>query len=299
MSVLAAHLICLALVAIDLVARTWRIQWILQGLHFRISFSDMLTANAVGDAGSAITPLRVGGEPTRLAALAYCRVPLTAGLVAILIEIVVMWPVIFAAAGWLALIYAPGWWHAAAPRLAGTVRHAWPWIVALIVLSGVAWWAGRRFFPRVSHAVRRSTRRALVYGRRMPAWPLVASVPLTLAALAARVAILPVLAIALASPPSSALGPLSFASFTLVYGQLLLPTPSGAGVVELGFLGGMVGSLRGHYASILLTWRLYTTIVPVVFGLALGIRQYGRPAVMAMLRGRTALDVASAVPDQE
>lgn len=297
MTRLEAHLVCVALVAVDLLARTWRIQWILRGLRFRVPFGEAFALNVVGDAASAVTPLRLGGEPARLAALAHARVPVVAGVVGVAIEIGAMIPVVFAAAGWLALIYAPSWWRAAEPQLAGTMEHAWRWVAAVVLLSVLTWWAARRFFPRASHTVRRNSRRALVYARRMPAWPLLASIPLTLVSVAARVAILPVLALTLPSPPP--IGPLSFASFTLLFGQLLLPTPSGAGVVELGFLGGAVGDLGGRYASILLLWRFYTVFVLVALGLIVGVRQYGRAAVAAMLRGRAAPAAARAIPERD
>lgn len=297
MTRLEAHLVCVALVVVDLLARTWRIQWIFRGLRFRVPFGEAFALNVVGDAACAVTPLRIGGEPARLAALAHARVPVVAGVVGIAIEIGAMIPVVFAVAGWLALMYAPSWWRAAEPRLAGTMQHAWRWVAVVVLLSVVAWWAGRRLFPRASHTVRRSTRRALAYARRMPAWPLLASIPLTLVSVAARVAILPVLALTLPSPPP--LGPLSFASFTLLFGQLLLPTPSGAGVVELGFLGGAVGDLGGRLASILLLWRFYTVFVLVALGLIVGVRQYGRAAVAAMLRGRSAPAAARAIPERD
>lgn len=284
MRILAVHLACIALVVIDLVARTWRFQWILRGMRFDVPFGAMLTVNVVGDAASAVTPLRIGGEPARLAALAYERVPLTAGIMAVLIEILVMWPPIIAAAGWLALIYAPRWWHVAEPQLAQTVHTAWPWLAGFILLGMASWLAARRVFPSMSQQMRLGTRRALAYARRMPAWPLLAGIPLTLVSLAARVAILPLLALTLPHPPP--LGPLSFASFTLLYGQLLLPTPSGAGVVEIGFLGGAVGAFGGHHAALLLWWRIYTTFVLVGLGVLLGLRKYGRRAIAAMLRGR-------------
>ena len=283
--VIEAHLICIALVLVDIVARTWRIQWILRGMHFDVPFGEALALNVVGDAASAITPLRVGGEPARMAALAHAKVPLTAGFVAITIEIIMMWPIVLAAGGWLTLIYAPSWWRTAGPELAQEIAKAWPWVLAVIVLSVVAWWAARHLFPRASHIVQRSTRRALVYARRMPAWPLVAGFPLTLVSLAARVAILPVLALTLPDPPP--LGPLTFGSFALLYSQFLLPTPSGAGVVDLGFLGGAAGDLREHEAALLLAWRFYTTFVLVALGFIVAIRQYGRPVVAAILRGRT------------
>jgi uncharacterized membrane protein YbhN (UPF0104 family) len=284
MSFLQANLVCIALVAIDLVTRTWRLQWILRGLEFDVPFGEVFTVNVVGDAASAVTPLRVGGEPTRLAALTQAKVSVAAGVVAILIETAVMWPVIIAAAGWLALIYAPAWWRGAAPDLENTLVSAWPWVLAIIAASVAGWWLARRIAPHASLVMRQGTRRAMAYWRRMPAWPLVASIPLTLVSLAARVAILPVLALTLSTPPE--MGPLSFASFLLIYGQLLLPTPSGAGVVELGFLGGAVGDLGVHHRSILLIWRMYTTFVLVALGVLLGIQRYGSVVAAAIVRRR-------------
>ena len=89
----------------------------------------------------------------------------------------------------------------------------------------------------------------------MPRWPLVASIPLSLVNLITRVAILPVLALALDNPP--AMGPMILGSFALLYSQLVLPTPSGAGAVELGFLGGAAGDLGDGQAWLLLAWRLF------------------------------------------
>lgn len=284
MSLLQAHLICVALVVIDLFARAWRFQWILRGMRFQVPFMEVLALNTMGDAASAITPLRLGGEPARLAALTHARVPLSAGIVAAIVEVMVMWPLVIAAAGWLALMYAPSWWRAAEPLLEDRVSGVWVWIVGILALTALAWWAARRFFPRSSFAVQRGTRRAYAYYRRLSAWPLVASVPLTLASLVARVAILPVLSLTLASPPP--IGPLIFASFILTYGQTALPTPSGAGLVEIGFMGGAAGDMGTRYGSILLVWRFYTTILLVALGVLLALRQYGADAAAAILRGR-------------
>ncbi len=55
-------------------------------------------------------------------------------------------------------------------------------------------------------------------------------------------------------------------SFALLYSQLLLPTPSGAGAVELGFLGGAAGDLGDRAGWLLLAWRFYTNGAGVVLG---------------------------------
>jgi uncharacterized membrane protein YbhN (UPF0104 family) len=279
-----AHLVCLGLVAADLLARAWRIQWIVRGLGHRISLWDSFVLNAFGDAACALTPLRIGGEPARLAGMLRSRVPAPAAFVAISLEVLAAWPVIIVAAGWLAWRYAPEWWDEAGPRLSAAAAHAWPWVLVVVALSLLAWRSAKlKVASPAARQLRRPVRRAMVYWRRMPRWPLLASVPLSLINLATRVAILPVLALTLPSPPP--IGPLAVGSFALLYSQLVLPTPSGAGAVELGFLGGAAGDLGADEGWLLLVWRVYTNGIGVVLGVVLAARVYGWPA-LRQLAGR-------------
>lgn len=282
MSLLDATLVCLALVAVDLVARAWRIQWIVQGLGHRIGFWDSFVLNAYGDAACALTPLRIGGEPARLAGMLQSRVPATAAFVAISLEVLAAWPVILVAAAWLVWRYAPAWWATAGPQLEAALADAWPWVVLVAVASAAAWWFARRLASPLARHVRRPVRRALVYWRRMPLWPLVVSLPLSFLNLATRLAILPVLALTLPEPP--ALGPLLVGSFGLLYSQMFLPTPSGAGAVELGFLGGAAGDLGSRAGWLLLAWRFYTNGVGIVLGVGLAAHAYGWPALRRLAR---------------
>lgn len=281
MSPASAHALCLALVVVDLLARAWRIQWIVQGLGHRMTLRDSFIVNAFGDAACALTPLRLGGEPARLAGMLRSRVPATASFVAISLEVLAAWPVIIVAAGWLAWRYAPEWWLEAGPRLGAAAASAWPWVVAVAVVSVVAWRMARRVASPAAHQLRRPIRRVIVYWRRMPAWPLVASIPMSFLNLATRVAILPVLALTLPHPP--AMGPLAVGSFALLYSQLVLPTPSGAGAVELGFLGGAAGDLGGSEGWLLLVWRFYTNGIGVILGVVLASRIYGWPALRRLV----------------
>jgi uncharacterized membrane protein YbhN (UPF0104 family) len=282
MSLLDATLVCLALVAVDLVARAWRIQWIVQGLGYRIGFWDSFVLNAYGDAACALTPLRIGGEPARLAGMLQSRVPATAAFVAISLEVLAAWPVILVAAAWLVWRYAPAWWATAGPQLEAALADAWPWVVLVAVASAAAWWFARGLASPLARHVRRPVRRALVYWRRMPLWPLVVSLPLSFLNLATRLAILPVLALTLPEPP--ALGPLLVGSFGLLYSQMFLPTPSGAGAVELGFLGGAAGDLGSRAGWLLLAWRFYTNGVGIVLGVGLAAHAYGWPALRRLAR---------------
>jgi uncharacterized membrane protein YbhN (UPF0104 family) len=121
----------------------------------------------------------------------------------------------------------------------------------------------------------------IVHWRRMP-WPLLlATAPLTFINLASRVAILPVLASTLPDAPPMAL--LLIGSFALLYSQLILPTPSGAGAVELGFLGGAAGNLGSRETSLLFAWRFYTTFVGVILGVASGLHRFGWQAIRGWL----------------
>jgi uncharacterized membrane protein YbhN (UPF0104 family) len=286
MTHLEAHLICLGLVAADLLARAWRIQWIVRGLGHRMTVKDAFVLNAFGDAACALTPLRIGGEPARLAGMLRSGVPATAAFVGISFEVLAAWPVIIVAAGWLIWRYAPAWWLSAGPALSAEAARAWPWVVLVVVLSVVAWGYARRFSSPVSRQLRRPVRRILVYWRRMPWWPLLASAPLSLVNLVTRVAILPVLALTLTNPP--ALGPMTLGSFALLYSQMVLPTPSGAGPVELGFLGGAAGDLGDGQGWLLLAWRFYTSGLGVLLGVLIAASIYGWPALRRLVRGKAA-----------
>ena len=281
---LEAHVLCGALVALDLAARAWRIQWVVHGLGHRLSFYDAFAVNAIGDAACALTPLRIGGEPARLGVMLRSRVPAVAAFVAISLEVLIAWPVVIVAAGWLIWRYAPEWWATAGPRLGNAVVQSWPVLLAIVLLSIAVYIHTRRVAAPAVHQVRRPIRRVLVYWRRIPTGILLATIPLSFLNLATRVAILPVLALTLPHPPP--LGPTAVGSFALLYSQLVLPTPSGAGAVDLGFVSGAAGELGREEAWMLFLWRFYTNGVGILLGVALAIRLYGWRAVTALARRR-------------
>jgi uncharacterized membrane protein YbhN (UPF0104 family) len=279
---IVAHLICIALVVIDMVARMFRIQWFLKGVGAPITLWQAFTLNAYGDAACAITPARIGGEPARVAGMVQAKVPATAGTVAVLFEVITAWPVVILMAGALAWLYAPEWWANVRPRLQTMVHGAWPVLILVAVMSLAAWWLGRRIAKRGAPQLRNPLRRAMVYWRRMPRWPMLASIPMSFLNVATRTALLPVLALTLPHPPS--IGPMLFGSFALLYSQLVLPTPSGAGAVDVGFLGGMAGDFGGDQQLLLIAWRFYANFAGVAIGAWLAIQSLGWPAFRAMVR---------------
>jgi uncharacterized membrane protein YbhN (UPF0104 family) len=264
----------------DLVARTWRLQWLVLGVGSRISFAESFRINLYAEAGASLTPMRVGGEPARLAGMLGAGVPATASFVAIAYEVITAWPVLIAIAAWIMVKYAPEWWDTAGPHLATNLREGWEWALAVALLSLLAWLGARRIARALPRQVVRPLRRILVYWRRMPRWPLLASLPLSAVNVLTRVALLPVLALTL--PDAPPLPVLIVGSFALIYSQLILPTPSGAGVVDLGFLGGAAGNLAGN-GGLLLAWRIYSNGIGTALGLVLAFRHVGIPAIKATI----------------
>ena len=284
MSPIEAHAICLVLVTLDFLVRGWRIQWLMRGLGSHLPLRDAFVVNALGDAANALTPLRLGGEPARVAGMLRSGIRLTAVLVGVTLEAVISRLVLIAVAAWLIWQYAPVWWVTAGPGLRAAASNAWPWIVLVLIAGVFLWRYTQRAVSPATKRLRRPMRRVLVYLRRMPRWPLVASIPLSVIAIVTRIAILPVLTLTLPSPPP--LGPVIFGSFALLYSQMVLPTPSGAGVVELGFLGGAAGELGEGQGWILLAWRFYTNGLGVLLGVWLALSIYGWPVLRKVLRGK-------------
>ena len=278
----AANLTCLALVIVDLIARTWRIQWYVRGLGHRISFAEAFTVNVFGDAASALTPLRIGGEPARLGGMLRADVPAAASFVVLSIETLAAWPVLGLFAIAIGSLYAPEWWRSAGPSLARASGQAWPWVVAIGLVSVLAWWGARRWTHPGVRALRRPIQRVRVYWRRMPAWPIIASVPLSLVNIAARTALLPVLAFS--QPEPIPIGFLLAGSFALLYSQLVLPTPAGLGAVDLGFLAGAAGELGSERAVLLLVWRFYSVGAGAILGVWLALRIYGWRMLRELVR---------------
>ncbi len=281
---LEAHLICVLLAITDYSARSWRMQWILGGLGYRITFGEAMYQSILGEAASSTTPLRLGGEPARLWAMTRVGIPSTAGIVAMGIEFIVMTPLVAVIAIVLGVVLAPEWWADVGPTLVAFGRGSAHLVMGVIALTLLALLLARRLAPAAAHALSREAAAARMYWRLLPRWVMLASIPITLVNIGARVAILPVLVLTLVDPP--AIETLITGSFALLYSQLLLPTPAGVGAVELGFLGGAAGSLGEDVGRLLVIWRIYTTIIWVVLGIVLVMHRYGLRALMELVRAR-------------
>jgi uncharacterized membrane protein YbhN (UPF0104 family) len=213
------------------------------------------------DAASALTPYRLGGDAARVAGLARYGVPPRRTVAALLGEAVQNWPVIGALG--LALVLMGGGSlgviaGAVAERVAARLGPWMPVVAgAAVLLLGLAVWAGRRLREWMMGPGSDAGVDAAV---RPTAATLFATLPLTVVSIVARVLILPVLAAGHGF--AAAWAPLTLASFALLHSQLLLPTPSGAGAVDLGF----AVTLGGAGGVLLLSWRFYTSVIAVLLG---------------------------------
>ncbi|MDX2194729.1 MAG: lysylphosphatidylglycerol synthase domain-containing protein [Gemmatimonadales bacterium] len=263
-------------------ARAWRMRLLYRALGHPVGWQAALVANTWGEAAAALTPARLGGEPARLAGFLRAGVPATAAFVGLAIEAVAEWPLIALLSMAVLLRHGGDWWAHVRARAAGGLAAFWPWLVAVGAVTLVAWLAVRgRARPGERH-VRRPLRRLRVYLRRLSPATLAATAPLTLVSLAGRLLPLPFLLATL--PHEPAIGPALVGTIVLTYGQLVLPTPAGAGAVDLGFLAGAAGDVGDSGPSLLAWWRAYTIGVGVVAGAAFALAAYG-PGVIRRVAG--------------
>lgn len=260
-----------------MLTRAGRLHFFLRGAGERVPFRQVFVANAFGDAAAAVTPMRLGGEGARLVGLlrSGVRFPPLASVLAV--EVVSYTAVVAGAAALVGWRFGDDWWAEVGPEVARATRRGAEWLVVLGVLVVLALLLAGWLRRRGVGAAGRIPRPSLEALRGTAGWPLALSVPLTLASVAARVAILPVLAYAWGD--ETQLPVLVTASFALTYGQFLLPTPAGAGAVELAFAGGVAGEEGAADPGLMLTWRLYTFVLPVVLGFGLAALAYGPAAL--------------------
>jgi uncharacterized membrane protein YbhN (UPF0104 family) len=274
----AAHILCAGCVGADLWSRSLRMQLMTHAAGSSLSFRHALALTSFGDAAAAVTPLRAGGEFARVvgARAAGVRLPVIAAVLSI--ETLVVYGLAAIVGAWLAAAYGGEWVALVRPqRGAPSVRAISVAAVVTLLLLGLAAAtpAVRMWLARAA----RGARTAFTAARRITWGALWMCLALSVVSLVARIAILPLLALTL--PGSPPVGVLTLISFTLVHGQIAMPTPAGAGPIEMAFLMGGTGITQGA-VRLLGWWRVYATLIPVVVGFLLGAIVYGRSVVRAL-----------------
>ncbi len=279
-----SHLLALALLAIDTLVRAWRIQLAVWASGGTLDFVSAVRLNLYGEAASALTPNRLGGEPARFLGLNEARVRPVKSLVAIGVEVTAEWPVFVLLGVLLVAYYVPDWHIAARHWLR---RHRAEQlvaveVVALLVLLVIYILQRMARAGMIRHRVRRQWRVALAHVRRAPVWALALGMILTAISIAARSLILPALAMDLRPRPPFA--PMFFGALALLHAPLVLPLPSGGGGIEVAFLSGFAGDFGEHQVGMLVLWRFYTTILLAVLGGIALIRSVGYRAATELFK---------------
>ncbi len=280
----AAQLACLGLVGADLATRAFRIRFLVVRLGGRLSLGEAFRLNLLGDAAAELTPFRMAGEPSRVGALMQCGVAAGPALLAVGAELLLSYATVamlLVGASWTTM---PAWWAAMGSSVRAVAHRVPAWGLASMPL--VVWLSfrlvPRRRMPTVPRGagIRSSLRAVAGMGSR----PLAALFGLCAISIAARVGILWMLVSTVPGAPAA--GTVLVGSFVLLFGQAFAPTPSGVGVVEMGMLSGAAGALGSHAIPILVYWRTYTAVIPILLAVVFAVPRFGVKPVVAMLRPR-------------
>lgn len=265
------HIAAIGLVLLHLVLRALRL-WLLLPDGRRPRFWLLVVANSYGDLGASVTPARLGGDPARVVALRRTGVEMASGIVAIGAERILEWIALTALSA-VFIITMGGdivqggrdvW-----SRVATTRALPWLGLFGILIVAGFAGmhWYRKRHPAKLNDSIARAWSSARALSPRLVAAAMLA----TIGIVATRVAILPILLAAFIHDFSVA--SILLGSFVLTYGQLLLPTPSGVGPVELAFVAGFGQSLSAPDLTILLvTWRFYTVAMGALLGVFFFLR---------------------------
>lgn len=284
-----AHAACTLIAIADIATRSLRLSLLGRSVGQRLSTRDAFLSIIWADAASGVTPMRVGGEAAKLGGLIRARMPLGPALIVLALEMVVTYPWVLLLGGGLLWRFAPDWWAQTGPSLVPVLRTSGPWIAVVAVLTAASLWLWWRYTHRPKPAgdvVRPhegSVRPSLRAAWRNIHWgPVLLAAPLSLVNIIGRTAMLPLLVMTL--PDHAPQGVLWVGSFALLYSQLVLPTPAGAGPVELGFLGGAAGDLGPEAALLLVAWRFYTVGLGVILGAWAAVRVLGWQSISGWVR---------------
>lgn len=281
---MALHTLSAALVVTDVVARSWRIGVMLRVLGTPIRALDSFVLTTFGDAAAAITPWRIAGEPARIFGATWAGAPASTVIVALGVESIINYAILALIGIALAAAFGSEWTALVRATASVASRPEALVVLAAVLVLGVV--VFRRLPPHIAARAREFLARSVRQLRNLRPRDLTLVSVLSAVSLVARIGILPLVVAAFGQ--HAPFGAISLASFALLNGQILVPTPSGAGAVELAAAGGAIG-IHERTGAVLAAWRVYVTIVPIVGGLAIGAARYGVHTVMRILKRREAV----------
>jgi uncharacterized membrane protein YbhN (UPF0104 family) len=271
---LAAHLLALAAMTIEMGARAARIRLLAGALEVPLRFRTALRAQFAADAAGAVTPSKVGADPAKIWIMGADGASLGGRGAVILGEMAWEAVVLLFVALGLAL-FAPI--HRAVP-LAILSYAGMVFVLASLAIWAArsagsdppGWWTTLRLTPARWRSLQEQGRAFIGHAvdlRKVPWTMNLGILASTVAHMAARVLVLGALVQGWTGIPEGGLTALVLWPFALLYLGTLLPPPGGGGVLEVSFasaLGGVLGP--SVLPAALLWWRVYTYYLPAAVG---------------------------------
>jgi uncharacterized protein (TIRG00374 family) len=272
-----AHLAALGIVILEIATRSVKIHWSAAALRIPLRFGTSLRVCLGGDFAASITPARSGAEPARFLVLAEDGVAPAPSLLILFAELLLeTWSLVFLCVAFLIVFRNEG-------RILGLMTGMIGGYAALVLSAGAIAYALAQTHakgppPRWAlavglHAGRwRAIQRALrslrvnIRGLRNAAiGPMIAAFFASLVHVSLRLAVLPVIALAL--DPALPLASLVLWPLVFLYGGAVAPAPGGGGAVEFGFQFAYQGIMTpAVLGGALLWWRFYTFYLYILFG---------------------------------
>jgi uncharacterized protein (TIRG00374 family) len=303
-----AHLAALAAVILEIGTRAVKIHWSAASLRIPLKFGTSLRVCLGGDFAASITPARSGAEPARFLVLAEDGVAPAPALLILFAELLLeTWSLVVLCVAFLFFFREEGGVLGVMSVMVGS--YAVLVLAAGVLAYKLAETQSRgpppRWAPKLGlHAGRwRSIQRAmralrvnLTALRHARIGPMIAAFVASLVHVGLRLAVLPIIALAL--DPTLPLSSLVLWPLVFLYGGAIAPAPGGGGAVEFGF-----GVAFAHMMSpavrggSLLWWRFYTFYLYVLLG-GLSVGGTVLKALRPQERGRLHSKAASRVtPD--
>jgi len=270
----AAHLLALAAMAIEMGGRAARVKLLAKALDLPLRFWTALRCQFAADAAGAVTPSKVGADPAKIWIMGVDGASLGGRGAVILGEMAWEATVLLFVALGLTLF---------APISRAVPLAILSYSAMVFALAGVAiwaarsagsdppgWWTSLRLTPARWRSLQGQGRAFIEHAAdlRRVSWPTNLGVLVaTLAHMAARVLVLAALVQGWTGIPDGGLTPLILWPLALLYLGTLLPPPGGGGVLEVSFasaLGGVLGP--SVLPAALLWWRVYTYYLPAAVG---------------------------------
>jgi uncharacterized protein (TIRG00374 family) len=272
-----AHAAALLVVFLEIGTRAVKIHWSAAALHIPLRFGTSLRVCLGGDFAASITPARSGAEPARFLVLAEDGVPAAPSLLILFTELLLeTWSLVVLCAVFLVIYRDQGSVLGLMTALIGG------YAVLVLAAGAVAYVMAHRhtkgppprWAPAIGlHAGRwRAVQRALralrvnlAALRHASIGPMVGAFIASVAHVALRLAVLPIIALAL--DPNLPVASLVLWPLVFLYGGAVAPAPGGGGAVEFGFQYAY-GSVMtpAVLGGALLWWRFYTFYLYVLLG---------------------------------